>query len=320
MESRIQTILREKSFIGVLKYFYSHRDKKARLQDEIDSLHFYLNKTVDIRKFPKAEGALRNIQIADAYLLDIFDSVCKKYNCSYWIAFGTLLGAFRHEGVIPWDDDIDVCMLRSDYDRYKLEIKSYLAQYGVDLYVDDSLARLGIGYKHEQTGIWMDIFPADCFSVKTDQNKIFINKLNKYGRYYLRKRGKKSDHIIENRKHDLLGEYNPVGNGNIIVEAFEISRLLPHIGTHQCVMTVNEIFPLKRIRFENTEVNCPNMVESVLEKNYGQSFGDFPKIAVPHHGNENGKLWQWALKSNIDMEKTNDDLRVIATRIRNDVK
>lgn len=50
-------------------------------------------------------------------LLDVFDGLCRKYNLRYFFFWGSLLGAVRHHGFIPWDDDIDVVMPREDYDK-----------------------------------------------------------------------------------------------------------------------------------------------------------------------------------------------------------
>ncbi len=51
-------------------------------------------------------------------LLSIFDHICTTHNLEYWIDGGTLLGAIRHKGFIPWDDDVDVCMSEKNYSKF----------------------------------------------------------------------------------------------------------------------------------------------------------------------------------------------------------
>ena len=58
---------------------------------------------------------LKDIQIR---LLNELDSYCKNNGLNYFLAFGSLLGAIRHKGYIPWDDDIDIAMMRSDYEKF----------------------------------------------------------------------------------------------------------------------------------------------------------------------------------------------------------
>jgi len=55
---------------------------------------------------------------AEIEVLEVVAEICEKHNLRYFAAYGTLLGAVRHQGFIPWDDDLDICMLRKDYEQF----------------------------------------------------------------------------------------------------------------------------------------------------------------------------------------------------------
>lgn len=61
---------------------------------------------------------LRQLQLTQLEILKVIDSFCKKNSLHYSLYAGTLLGAVRHQGFIPWDDDLDICMARDEYNRF----------------------------------------------------------------------------------------------------------------------------------------------------------------------------------------------------------
>lgn len=73
----------------------------------------------DISHFNKEGTILRKVQLRLVDMLVEIDKVCRKNNINYWIDFGTLLGAVRHGGFIPWDDDLDIAMPTEDLQRFK---------------------------------------------------------------------------------------------------------------------------------------------------------------------------------------------------------
>jgi lipopolysaccharide cholinephosphotransferase len=67
---------------------------------------------------PQATGNLRALQLRMTEILLEVDKVCRNNGIRYWIEYGTLLGAVRHGGFIPWDDDTDICVLEDDFDKF----------------------------------------------------------------------------------------------------------------------------------------------------------------------------------------------------------
>lgn len=61
----------------------------------------------------------KRVWAAELNMLQLLDDICRRYSIRYYVDYGTLLGAVRHKGFVPWDDDIDVTMFRSDYEKFK---------------------------------------------------------------------------------------------------------------------------------------------------------------------------------------------------------
>ena len=121
---------------------------------------------------------LRKMQLLELDMLVELDKVCRKNNIKYIIHAGSLLGAVRHKGFIPWDDDIDVCFLREEYEKFLL-VSDQLNQqicYFQDHSTDSNyrwgygkIRRTGTTYiregqefsKNGKSGIFIDVFPLD---------------------------------------------------------------------------------------------------------------------------------------------------------------
>lgn len=125
----------------------------------------------------------RRLQLVETELLVEFDRVCRMHDINYVISSGTLLGAVRHNGFIPWDDDADIMMLREDYERFKTVMHDlnndicffqdhttdpeYRWGYGKLRRTGTEYIRLGQEHLKNKTGINIDIFPYDDVPIST---------------------------------------------------------------------------------------------------------------------------------------------------------
>ena len=124
------------------------------------------------------DSELRQLQRIELEMLIEMDRICRKYGIKYSLDGGTLLGAVRHKGFIPWDDDIDVIMLREEYVKFRkactrdLDTTRFFFQdYRTDLgyrwgYAKfrrkgTKFVRLGQEHLKQNTGVFMDIFVVD---------------------------------------------------------------------------------------------------------------------------------------------------------------
>ena len=114
------------------------------------------------RELPKAEGELRLHQLACVCLLRDFDAFCKEAGLPYCLMSGSLLGAARHGGFIPWDDDVDLGMLRDDLHKL-MELVEHHDRYQItemfDAYVNCRQVRFR--YRDEAIPCFVDIFIFD---------------------------------------------------------------------------------------------------------------------------------------------------------------
>ncbi len=130
----------------------------------------------EVRDGYEVSEKVKKIWAVELNLLEYFDNLCREHDLRYFADYGTLLGAVRHQGFIPWDDDIDVVMFRDDYEKLKviapdIVCGSYFFQ---NAYTDDMIGAFSKLRDSRTTaiefpdaspdynqGIFIDIFPLD---------------------------------------------------------------------------------------------------------------------------------------------------------------
>ena len=153
---------------------------------------------------PKQLAQLKNIELA---MLDEFVRICDANGIDYFLSGGTCLGAARHKGFIPWDDDIDVGMLREDYDRFAQACKTELSDGFIfqDMNTEPNcglvfgkIRKKGTVYSETYSshidmsqGVWIDIFPYDRVSNDSTERSKQYRKVSFLKNLYIVKCGYK---------------------------------------------------------------------------------------------------------------------------------
>lgn len=245
----------------------------------------------------KTETTLRKLQWVELEILDKFVQICEEHELTYFLAYGTLLGAIRHRGFIPWDDDVDVGMPREDYERFitickKRQPEGYFLQesrtYAKYWHIFAKFRKNNTQkiesnppppYPNEHRGINIDIFPYD-----TALSNYFILKIQDFLLKKIRfllfeKRGYKSD-----------------GSKFLVLLKQLIAKIIPFNGFHgfaRAIMTFSPeksdsitswgsaegykketfprdvILPTVRAEFEGRQFAIPNDSNFYLEQIYG---------------------------------------------------
>ena len=144
---------------------------------------------------------IRPLQLRILEILLAVDKVCREHGLRYYLWAGTLLGAIRHKGFIPWDDDVDICMPRADYDTLMAHAKEWLpAPYeamsaetngkypgSFGKIIDSSTTLIERAHYAYLSGIYIDVFPIDGVPQSAWRRRLHFARFEFYKRivYFL---------------------------------------------------------------------------------------------------------------------------------------
>lgn len=252
----------------------------------------------DFSKYNGKGTSLRKAQERLLEILIVVDKICRKHDIPYWIDGGTTIGAVRHGGFVPWDDDIDIALLRSDYlrlikilpyelpDQFVLQNKvtesSFHMHYSrvVDKnsYSDYGDERVKVRKKFNYQGLFLDILYVEKGNLKVKQKIDYL--------YRISDRIVRDIKVPNSRFKKLFAYFTwPI---SILLVAFH-RALSPIMSSENLVFGFgipfprefrkSEIFPVKPITFEGIEVLGPNDPHAFLTR----YFGDYMTVPPPEN-------------------------------------
>ena len=261
--------------------------------------------TVDAQKrfflaLPKAQGVNRNLQLLEKDLLKAFIEICEKNQLDYWVYAGSLLGAVRHKGFIPWDDDVDTCMAREDIDRLR-EILKNNEEYRMTVKYDawGFCKQIRFCYKDSKLPVFIDVFPFDWartatrdsweanHKAKMDLRAEITDESNPLIREFRAAGCVDDDSAIGKQVAGIFEKYyNRLHEENVLCSKEEAEGFLFSFDSwNPCddsnINAVAQFFPLQRLEFEGMECKVPNQYMYILHELYGEDFYTFP-CGEPH--------------------------------------
>ena len=252
-------------------------------------------------RFNPDGSPLRQMQLRMVDIIKDIDILCAAHGLRYWLSSGTLLGAVRHGGFIPWDDDVDLEMPLSDYKKFleiaARELPPYLAlqTHSTDKYyffpytkVRDLRSHLsevtGIDRHYKYRGIFVDIFATKPCNKHLQwlSYKIQLNCLIRPAKYI---KAKWFHTFLIGIYHLANGTYKLFAQIDRILGSKE-RRLVYGCAYNNPYRPDDVIYPLKKIGFEGLELPCPNDNDGYLRN----MFGDYMRLPdldkVPIHAGE----------------------------------
>lgn len=245
---------------------------------------------------------LQQLKKIELEMLDELVRICEKHGIEYFLSGGTCLGAVRHKGFIPWDDDIDVGMLREDYDSFAEACKTDLNDEYVfqDMNTEPNcglvfgkIRKKGTVYSEVYSshidmsqGIWIDIFPYDWVSDNQADRHKQIRKVSLLKNLYIVKCGYKFPHNRSNS--EKVAYYIAQILCALIPQNWLIKKLNASMRIHQHDKSCSYAFPFGGAYGVEIETETRAMLEELgtieFEGKRYKTFANWDGFLKKHYG------------------------------------